>query len=103
MPERLLGIEGVFTQETGANDRRVRYSLAQRHFGSKWSTDGPDMIDDHLGSPIIGGICAVFGPRAGFTVGGVAAIVAGLAAGLSFARIRSERESRTEKVAVTAA
>jgi MFS family permease len=45
-----------------------------------------------VGSPIIGWICAVFGPRAGFAVGGVAAIVAGFVAGLSFARLRAERE-----------
>ena len=30
-----------------------------------------------IGSPIVGWICAVWGPRAGFAVGGVAAIVAG--------------------------
>src|SRR4029079_12848261 len=37
-----------------------------------------------VGSPIIGSICAVFGPRAGFAVGGVAAILAGFAAWFSF-------------------
>ncbi len=58
-----------------------------------------------VGSPIIGWICVVFGPRAGFALGGVAAIVAGFVAGLSFARMRTERErvQGFEAVAVPAA
>ena len=56
-----------------------------------------------VGSPIIGSICAVFGPRAGFAVGGVAAILAGFAAGLSFARMRREREPRVDAVVLPAA
>ena len=56
-----------------------------------------------VGSPIVGWICAVFGPRAGFAVGGVAALVAGFVAWLSFARLRSERESRVGAVAAHAA
>ena len=56
-----------------------------------------------VGSPIIGGICAVFGPRAGFAVGGVAAIVAGALAALSFRGIRAEREQRLGSVAASAA
>jgi MFS family permease len=55
-----------------------------------------------VGSPIIGSICAVFGPRAGFAVGGVAAIVATFLAGLSFARMHREREHRVDAVAVPA-
>jgi MFS family permease len=56
-----------------------------------------------VGSPIIGWICAVFGPRAGFAVGGVAAIVAGFVAWLSFARMRAERDRRVGAVALPAA
>lgn len=47
-----------------------------------------------VGSPIVGWICVVWGPRAGFAIGGVAAIVAGFAAWLSFTRMRTEREQR---------
>jgi predicted MFS family arabinose efflux permease len=47
-----------------------------------------------VGSPIVGWICAVYGPRAGFALGGVAALVAGFVAWLSFARMRSERDER---------
>jgi MFS family permease len=58
-----------------------------------------------VGSPIIGWICEAFGPRAGFALGGVAAIVAGFVAGLSFARMRTERERERgfDAVAVPAA
>jgi MFS family permease len=52
-----------------------------------------------VGSPIIGWICSVWGPRSGFAVGGVAALVAGFVAALSFARIRTEREHRLDAVA----
>ena len=47
-----------------------------------------------VGSPIIGWIIGVYGPRVGFLVGGVAAIVAGAVAWWSFARMRSERRVR---------
>jgi len=40
-----------------------------------------------IGSPIIGWISAVWGPRIGFAVGGVAAILAGIAAAWSLARV----------------
>ena len=56
-----------------------------------------------VGSPIVGWISAVWGPRAGFAVGGVAALVAGFAAWLSFARMRAEREQRLDAVAAAAA
>lgn len=56
-----------------------------------------------VGSPIIGWICSVWGPRAGFAIGGVAAIVSGSVAWLSFARMRTEREQRLDTVAVHAA
>ncbi|HTL85407.1 MAG TPA: MFS transporter [Acidimicrobiia bacterium] len=40
-----------------------------------------------IGSPIIGWISAVWGPRIGFAVGGVAAILAGVAAAWSLTRV----------------
>jgi MFS family permease len=52
-----------------------------------------------VGSPIIGLVCAVWGARAGFAIGGVAAIVAGLVAWVSFSRMRVEREERVRAVA----
>ncbi len=55
-----------------------------------------------VGSPIVGWICAVWGPRAGFAIGGIAALVSGFVAWLSFARIRSEREPRLDAVAAQA-
>jgi predicted MFS family arabinose efflux permease len=56
-----------------------------------------------VGSPIVGWICVVFGPRAGFALGGVAALAAGFVAWLSFARMHSEREPRLGAVAAHAA
>ena len=56
-----------------------------------------------VGSPIIGWICAVWGPRAGFAIGGVAALGAGFAAWLSFARMRVERERRLATISAHAA
>ncbi len=56
-----------------------------------------------VGSPIIGWICSMWGARAGFAVGGVAALVSGSVAALSFARMRTEREGRLEAVATRAA
>ena len=56
-----------------------------------------------VGSPIVGAICAVWGPRAGFAIGGIAALVAGFAASFSFTRIRAEREPSIPSVAATAA
>jgi Arabinose efflux permease len=55
------------------------------------------------GSPIIGWVCAVWGPRSGFAVGGIAALVSGFVAWLSFARMRTEREQRLSTVAAQAA
>ena len=52
-----------------------------------------------VGSPIIGWICAVWGPRAGFAIGGIAAIVAGFAAWVSFSHMRDEGEQRMRAVA----
>jgi MFS family permease len=51
-----------------------------------------------VGSPIIGWICAVWGPRAGFAIGGVAAIVAAFAAWVSFSHMRDEGEQRMRAV-----
>jgi MFS family permease len=56
-----------------------------------------------VGSPIIGWVCAVWGPRSGFAVGGIAALVSGFVAWLSFARMRTEREQRLSTVAAQAA
>ena len=56
-----------------------------------------------VGSPIIGWICAVWGSRAGFAVGGVAALVAAFVAGLSFMRMRDERAERLSSIAAHAA
>ena len=44
-----------------------------------------------VGSPIVGAICAVWGPRAGFAIGGIAAIVAGAVATRSLVRRRETR------------
>jgi MFS family permease len=52
-----------------------------------------------VGSPIVGWICAVWGARAGFLVGGAAALVAGGVAWRSLARTRSEPEHRVEVAA----
>ena len=56
-----------------------------------------------VGSPIIGWVCARFGPRVGFGVGGVAAIVAGVVALGAVGRIRAERTRRVGGIAVRAA
>jgi len=55
-----------------------------------------------IGSPIIGWVCAVWGPRAGFAVGGVAALVAGAAASYSLTRARAERDRAQRAVALSA-
>jgi MFS family permease len=52
-----------------------------------------------VGSPIVGWICAVWGARAGFAIGGIAALVSGFLAWLSLARMRAEREHRVDAVA----
>jgi hypothetical protein len=41
----------------------------------------------------------VWGPRAGFAIGGVAAIVAGFAAWVSFSHMRDEGDQRMRAVA----
>ncbi len=56
-----------------------------------------------VGSPIVGWISAVWGPRAGFAIGGIAALIAGFAAWLSFSRMRAEHEQRVDAVALPAA
>jgi MFS family permease len=49
-----------------------------------------------IGSPIIGWISAEWGPRVGFAVGGVAAIVAGIAAAGSLARATASSARRSQ-------
>jgi MFS family permease len=44
-----------------------------------------------VGGPIIGWVCAQFGPRVGFYVGGVSAIIASATAGWSYLRLRARR------------
>jgi MFS family permease len=44
-----------------------------------------------IGGPIIGWVCAQWGPRAGFYVGGIAAILASATAGWSYLRVRGQR------------
>jgi MFS family permease len=56
-----------------------------------------------VGSPIVGWICAVWGARAGFAIGGIAALVAGFVAWLSLVRIRTEREQRLDAIAARTA
>jgi MFS family permease len=56
-----------------------------------------------IGSPIVGWICAVWGARAGFAIGGIAALISGFVAWLSFARIRAERDQRLDAIAAQAA
>jgi len=56
-----------------------------------------------VGSPIVGWISAVWGPRAGFALGGIAALVAGFVAWLSFVRMRSEQGERVGPLAARAA
>jgi MFS family permease len=45
-----------------------------------------------IGSPIIGWVCSAWGPRAGFAVGGIAALIAGAVASYSLTRVRHERD-----------
>jgi len=51
-----------------------------------------------IGGPIVGWVSQQFGPRAGFALGGIAAIVATAAAGWSIARMRGSREHRAPDV-----
>jgi MFS family permease len=44
-----------------------------------------------VGSPIVGAICALWGPRAGFAIGGIAALVSGAVATWSLTRHRDAR------------
>jgi MFS family permease len=53
-----------------------------------------------VGSPIVGWISGQWGPRVGFAVGGVAALVSGAVAAVSLARHRAERERRVEMATV---
>jgi predicted MFS family arabinose efflux permease len=50
-----------------------------------------------VGSPIVGWISQQFGPRTGFAVGGVAALLAAAAATSSLARVREERDARQRR------
>jgi predicted MFS family arabinose efflux permease len=52
-----------------------------------------------VGSPIVGWISGQWGPRMGFAVGGVAALVSGAVAAVSLARRRAEREQRVALLA----
>jgi predicted MFS family arabinose efflux permease len=56
-----------------------------------------------IGGPIVGWVSQQFGPRAGFALGGVAAIVATAAAGWSIARTRENQDRSPEVMAVPAA
>ena len=56
-----------------------------------------------IGSPIIGWISAVWGPRVGFAVGGVAALASAAVASYSLSRARADRASSSAPVAVPAA
>ena len=49
-----------------------------------------------IGSPIVGWISALWGPRIGFAVGGVAAILAGIAAAWSLARTTASSARRSQ-------
>jgi MFS family permease len=51
-----------------------------------------------IGGPIVGWVSQQFGPRAGFALGGIAAIVATAVAGWSLARTRESREHRSSDV-----
>ncbi|HTK16498.1 MAG TPA: MFS transporter, partial [Acidimicrobiia bacterium] len=51
-----------------------------------------------IGGPIVGWVSQQFGPRAGFALGGIAAIVATAAAGWSIARRRESDEHRAPDV-----
>jgi predicted MFS family arabinose efflux permease len=55
-----------------------------------------------IGSPIIGWISSVWGPRAGFAVGGIAALLAGAAASYSLSRARDVRDRAHASVALPA-
>jgi predicted MFS family arabinose efflux permease len=56
-----------------------------------------------IGSPIVGWISSAWGPRAGFAVGGIAALLAGAVASYSLSRVRHERERAHAGVPVPAA
>jgi MFS family permease len=57
-----------------------------------------------VGSPIVGWISAQWGPRMGFAVGGVAALIAGVVAAAALRRLPAHRdERRTDELAVSAA
>jgi MFS family permease len=55
-----------------------------------------------IGSPIIGWISSVWGPRAGFAVGGIAALLAGAVASYSLSRARGVRDRAHAGVALPA-
>jgi MFS family permease len=56
-----------------------------------------------IGSPIIGWISAVWGPRVGFAVGGIAALVSAAVASYSLSRARAERAGASAPLAIPAA
>ena len=56
-----------------------------------------------IGGPIVGWVSQQFGARAGFALGGIAAIVATAAAGWSIARMRENQDRLPEVMAVPAA
>jgi MFS family permease len=51
-----------------------------------------------IGGPVVGFISQQFGPRAGFAVGGVAALVAAAGAGWSIVRMRESTERRRPEI-----
>jgi predicted MFS family arabinose efflux permease len=55
-----------------------------------------------IGSPIVGWISSAWGPRAGFAVGGVAALLAGAVASYSLSRARHEGDRAHAAVALPA-
>jgi MFS family permease len=57
-----------------------------------------------VGSPIVGWLSAQWGPRMGFAVGGVAALLAGVVAAFALARLPArEGKPRTDELAASAA
>jgi MFS family permease len=56
-----------------------------------------------IGSPLVGWISSTWGPRAGFAVGGIAALVSGAVASYSLTRTRIARDRRRADAVVTAA
>ena len=57
-----------------------------------------------IGGPLVGWVSQQYGPRVGFAIGGIAALVAAAAAGWSIVRMReNDAHRRPEVMAVPAA